>query len=75
MAEDWKKAWQPMVDAIGTDFSDGTEKWGADEVERGAIRDFWSLSNLIARFTTINRWRMNMGILTSSLLTAVFLLG
>jgi hypothetical protein len=40
VAEDWKKAWQPMVDAIGTDFSDGMEKWGADEVERGAIRRF-----------------------------------
>jgi len=38
--EDWKKAWQPMIDAVGTDFSDGMEQWGADEVERGAIRRF-----------------------------------
>ncbi|GCD84763.1 FAS1-like dehydratase domain-containing protein (plasmid) [Parageobacillus thermoglucosidasius] len=37
---DWKKAWQPMMDAVGTDFSDGMELWGADEVERGAIRRF-----------------------------------
>lgn len=38
--EDWKKAWQPMIDAVGTDFSDGKERWGADEVEKGAVRRF-----------------------------------
>src|SRR5258708_1089564 len=40
MADDWKQAWQPMIDAVGTDFSDGAEVQGADEVERGAIRRF-----------------------------------
>ncbi len=30
MEEDWKKAWQPMIEAIGKDFSDGKEHWGAD---------------------------------------------
>lgn len=40
MAQDWKEAWQPMIDAIGQDFSDGSEQWGADEVEKGAVRRF-----------------------------------
>ncbi|MFJ7308871.1 MaoC family dehydratase [Peribacillus frigoritolerans] len=40
MEGDWKKAWQPMIDVIGKDFRDGEEQWGADDVERGAIRRF-----------------------------------
>lgn len=40
MADDWQQAWQPMINAVGTDFSDGAEVQGADEVERGAIRRF-----------------------------------
>lgn len=40
MSEEWKKEWKPMIDAIGSDFSKGEVKWGADEVERGAIRKF-----------------------------------
>ncbi|WP_260684353.1 MaoC family dehydratase N-terminal domain-containing protein [Rhodococcus sp. KBS0724] len=38
--DDWKREWQPVVDAIGRDFSDGEIQWGADTVERGAIRRF-----------------------------------
>jgi len=35
---DWARAWQPMVDAVGTDFSDGVGREGPDAVEIGAIR-------------------------------------
>lgn len=35
--EDWKAEWQPVVDAVGRDFSDGETVFGADPVERGAI--------------------------------------
>ncbi|WP_200126736.1 hypothetical protein [Salicibibacter cibarius] len=38
--EDWKKDWRPMMDAVGLDFSDGEKTWGADPVEKGAIRRF-----------------------------------
>ena len=38
--EDWKKAWEPIIDSIGKDFSEGIEFLGADEVEKGAIRRF-----------------------------------
>lgn len=40
MSEDWKVAWQPMIDAIGTDFSDGEVRLGADIVEKGLVRRF-----------------------------------
>lgn len=40
MINDWKGEWQPMIEAIGQDFSDGGEMAGADEVEKGAIRRF-----------------------------------
>ena len=40
MSDDWKKEWQPMIDSIGKDFSNGEERWGADAVEKGAIRKF-----------------------------------
>src|SRR5699024_11620225 len=40
MINDWKGEWQPMIEAIGQDFSDGGEVAGADEVEKGAIRRF-----------------------------------
>jgi hypothetical protein len=40
MEEDWKAAWQPLIDAIGTDFGSDVEIWGADEVEKGTIRRF-----------------------------------
>ena len=38
MTTDWTKAWQPMVDAVGRDFSDGEVVYGADPVERSTIR-------------------------------------
>lgn len=37
---DWKLAWQPMIDAIGRDFSEGQPVPGADVVEKGLIRRF-----------------------------------
>jgi hypothetical protein len=37
--DDWQAEWQPVVDAIGQDFSPGT-RWGADPVEPGAIRRY-----------------------------------
>ncbi len=37
---DWAVEWQPVIDAIGRDFSTGEVVWGADPVERGAIRRF-----------------------------------
>jgi hypothetical protein len=40
MSEDWRAAWQPVVDAVGRDFSDGAVGYGADRVERGAIRRY-----------------------------------
>ncbi|HEX6522175.1 MAG TPA: MaoC family dehydratase N-terminal domain-containing protein [Streptosporangiaceae bacterium] len=40
MAENWQDEWQPLIDAVGTDFGDGATVWGADVVERGTIRRF-----------------------------------
>jgi hypothetical protein len=40
MADDWAAAWQPVIDAVGQDFSPGDAVMGADVVERGAIRRF-----------------------------------
>lgn len=40
MGDDWKAAWQPVIDAVGTDFGEDAEIWGADEVEKGFIRRF-----------------------------------
>jgi len=40
MSDDWKQAWQPLIDAVGTDFGGTAEIWGADEVERSTIRRF-----------------------------------
>jgi hypothetical protein len=36
----WQEEWQPVVDAVGQDFSGGETTWGADPVERGAIRRY-----------------------------------
>jgi hypothetical protein len=40
VAEDWKVEWQPVIDAVGRDFLDGKVVWGADPVERGAVRRY-----------------------------------
>ncbi len=37
--EDWEQAWQPLIDAIGTDFSP-TGRSAIDEIEKGAIRKY-----------------------------------
>jgi hypothetical protein len=36
----WQDEWQPLADAVGRDFGDGTTVWGADVIERSAIRRF-----------------------------------
>ncbi|SCU90964.1 conserved hypothetical protein [Cupriavidus necator] len=36
----WMRAWQPMIDAVGTDFGLDYKRSGADAVESGAIRRF-----------------------------------
>jgi acyl dehydratase len=35
---EWQRAWQPMVDAVGTEFGDGILRDGPDIVEAGAVR-------------------------------------
>lgn len=35
---DWKTAWQPMVDAVGTEFDPGPHVFDADPIEAGAVR-------------------------------------
>jgi hypothetical protein len=37
---DWRAEWQPVIDAVGKDFANGEVTWGADPVERGAIRRY-----------------------------------
>jgi hypothetical protein len=37
-SDDWKAAWQPMIDAIGRDFDDKPPVFVADPIERSAIR-------------------------------------
>lgn len=39
-ADPWQAAWQPMIDAVGTQFDTGPIEFGADAVERGAIRRY-----------------------------------
>jgi hypothetical protein len=36
----WMAEWQEVVDAVGRDFAEGEVTWGADPVERGAIRRY-----------------------------------
>ncbi|MET0418290.1 MAG: MaoC family dehydratase N-terminal domain-containing protein [Actinoplanes sp.] len=40
MSDDWKAAWQEVIDAVGQDFSDGQVHWGADVVEQSIIRRY-----------------------------------
>jgi len=40
MSDDWQAAWQPMVDAIGTDFGANMKSVAADMIELGAIRKY-----------------------------------
>jgi hypothetical protein len=38
--DDWVSAWQPAVDAIGTDFGPAGGRPAADDIERGQVRRF-----------------------------------
>ena len=40
MTETWQDEWQPLIDAVGRDFTDGSTTFGADQVELGTIRRF-----------------------------------
>jgi acyl dehydratase len=40
MTEDWKAAWQPLIDAVGQDFSGGLRTVGADEISAAAVRRY-----------------------------------
>ena len=40
MSEDWTAEWQPLAEAVGRDFGDGTVVLGADAVEPGTIRRY-----------------------------------
>ncbi|MFB4158951.1 MaoC family dehydratase N-terminal domain-containing protein [Geomicrobium sp. JSM 1781026] len=40
MQPDWKRAWQPIVERVGTDFCPGEQLWGADPIEASAVRRF-----------------------------------
>jgi acyl dehydratase len=39
-APGWQEAWQPLIDAVGTDFGQGASRAGPDAVETGALRRF-----------------------------------
>lgn len=39
-ADEWARAWQPMVDAVGTDFGADTAWRGADAIDPSALRRF-----------------------------------
>lgn len=38
MSESWQESWQPLIDQVGSDISDGNVIWGADRVEEGGVR-------------------------------------
>jgi hypothetical protein len=40
MSENWEDEWQPLVDAVGREFGDGSVVFGADAVEPGSVRRF-----------------------------------
>lgn len=40
MAESWETAWQPVIDAVGTDFGGGESIEGADAVEASTLRRY-----------------------------------
>jgi acyl dehydratase len=39
-ADDWRAEWQGMIDAIGSDFSDGRVRYGVDRIEPAAVRRY-----------------------------------
>jgi len=40
VTENWRAAWQPVIDAVGTDFGGGDVVEGADAVDASALRRF-----------------------------------
>lgn len=40
MNNDWKQEWKPMINKIGTDFSNNKSQIGADIIEKGAVRRY-----------------------------------
>jgi len=38
--DEWQRAWQPMMNAVGTEFGGGVLREGPDTVEAGAVRRF-----------------------------------
>lgn len=38
--DDWEQAWQPVIDAVGKDFSNGETRTAADEIEKGQVRRY-----------------------------------
>lgn len=40
MSDDWKAAWQPLIDRVGQDIGPPGIVWGADAVEAGTVRRF-----------------------------------
>ena len=38
--DDWTATWEPMLARIGTDLTDGEATWGADPLERSAVRRY-----------------------------------
>lgn len=38
--DDWEKAWQPVIDAVGQDFSEGETRTAADTIEPGQVRRY-----------------------------------
>lgn len=38
MTDEWKAAWQPVIDRIGNSLTSGDVQWAPDRVEAGAIR-------------------------------------
>jgi hypothetical protein len=38
--DDWASVWRPLIDRIGTDVGDGEVIWGADPIERSAVRRY-----------------------------------
>jgi acyl dehydratase len=39
-SDDWKSAWQPMIDSVGRQFEEGPRVFSADEIERSAVRRY-----------------------------------
>lgn len=40
MTEDWMRAWQPMVDAVGRDFGEGREEVWGETIEASMVRRY-----------------------------------